>query len=314
MISLVVPIYNDGWLAKDFLERFKEVFIKYLNSEDLDSYVELIFVNDGSSNGSIIEIIQLSKSYRFVKVIDLSRNFGQHIALTAGYQFSKGDYVGMMNVDLQEDVSQFVKLVDFLKENPNYDFALGLREKRNDGVINKITSYLFHKTLNFLTGDNTPTNSSTVRAMSRAFLNAYLDLTEKDRYLPALENWLGFNHAYLPIIHTERKKGKSSYNFIKRLKMAVNAIITFSDKPIKIAVIIGFIITFLGFLMMFRLIIMKLFYAEMQPGYTSTLTLIIFFSGLHLMFLGLASIYIGKILREVQNRPLFIIKKTYNIQ
>ncbi len=313
MISLVVPIYNDGWLAQDFLERFQEVFISYFNSEDLDSNVELIFVNDGSKNNSIEKIIELSNSHKFVKVIDLSRNFGQHIALTAGYQHSKGDYVGMMNVDLQEDVSQFVKLVDFLKENSNYDFALGLRQKRNDAFVTKITSYLFHKTLNFLTSDKTPVNSSTVRAMSRSFLNAYLDLTEKDRYLPALENWLGFNHAYLPIIHTERKKGKSSYNFLKRLKMAVNAIITFSDKPIRIAAIIGFIITCFGFLMGLRLIVMKLFYPEIQQGYTSTLTSVIFFSGLQLLFLGLTATYIGKILREVQNRPLYIIKKTYNI-
>jgi dolichol-phosphate mannosyltransferase len=313
MISLVVPIYNDGWLVKDFLERFREAFISYLNSEDLASKVELIFVNDGSKNNSINDLIELSNSYDFIKVIDLSRNFGQHIALTAGYQLSKGEYVGMMNVDLQEDVSQFIKLVDFLKHNPNYDFALGLRESRNDGVINILTSYLFNKTLNFLTGDKTPTNSSTVRVMSRPFLNAYLELTEKDRYLPALENWIGFNHAYLPIIHTERKKGKSSYNVSKRLKMAINAIITFSDKPIRIAVAIGFIITCLGFLMGLRLVLMRLFSTEIQAGYTSTLTVIIFFSGLQLLFLGLTAIYVGKILKEVQNRPLYIIKKTYNI-
>jgi glycosyltransferase involved in cell wall biosynthesis len=313
MISLVVPIYNDGWLAKDFLERFREAFISYLNSEDLASKVELIFVNDGSKNNSINDLIELSNIYDFLKVIDLSRNFGQHIAITAGYHLSKGDYVGMMNVDLQEDVSQFIKLVDFLKHNSNYDFALGLRESRNDGVINILTSYLFNKTLNFLTGDKTPTNSSTVRVMSRPFLNAYLELTEKDRYLPALENWIGFNHAYLPIIHTERKKGKSSYNLSKRLKMAINAIITFSDKPIRIAAAIGFTITCFGFSMGLRLVLMRLFYTEIQPGYTSTLTVIIFFSGLQLLFLGLTAIYIGKILKEVQNRPLYIIKKTYNI-
>jgi len=313
MISLVVPIYNDGWLAKNFLERFKEVFITYLNSDDLDSYVELIFVNDGSKNNSIVEIIELSKSHKFVKVIDLSRNFGQHIALTAGYQLSKGDYVGMMNVDLQEDVSEFVKLLDFLKLNSNYDFALGLREKRNDRFMNKITSSLFNKTLNFLTGDRTPINSSTVRVMTRSFLNAYLELTEKDRYLPALENWIGFKHAYIPVIHTERKKGKSSYNLLMRLKMAFNAIITFSDKPIKIAALFGFIITCFGFLMGLRLIFAKVFFVEMQPGYTSTLALIIFFAGLQLLFLGLIAIYIGKVLKEVQNRPLYIVKKTYNI-
>jgi len=313
MISLVVPVYNDGSLAKDFLERFLKVFISYFNSEDLDSHVELIFVNDGSKNNSIEEIIELSATHRFVKVVDLSRNFGQHIALTAGYQLSKGDYVGMMNIDLQEDVSEFIKLVDFLKQNSKYDFALGLREKRNDGFLKKFSSSLFNKTLNFLTGDKTPINSSTVRAMSKTFLNAYLELTEKDRFLPALENWLGFNHAYLPIIHTERRKGKSSYNLIKRLKMAINAIITFSDKPIRIAAVIGLIITCFGFLMGLGLIIMKFFYAEMQPGYTSTITLIIFFSGLQLLFLGLTAIYVGKILKEVQNRPLYIIKKTYNI-
>lgn len=313
VVSLIVPIYNDGWLARDFTERFEEVFSSYFGSDNLVSHVELIFVNDGSKNDSINDLLELSKAYDFLKVIDLSRNFGQHIAITAGYKFSKGYYVGMMNVDLQEDVSEFIKLVDFLVHNSNYDFALGLREKRNDGIFKKLTSYLFNKTLNLLTGDKTPTNSSTVRLMTRPFLNAYLELTEKDRYLPALENWIGFRHAYLPIIHSERKKGKTSYNLSKRLKMAFNAIITFSDKPLRISVIIGFIITCVGFLMGLRLILMKIFYSEIQPGYTSTISLIIFFSGVQLLFLGLTAIYIGKILKEVQNRPLYIIKETFNI-
>lgn len=313
MISLVVPIYNDGWLANDFLKRFKEVFISYFNSEDLDSQVELIFVNDGSKNNSIYEIVELTKSLPFVKVVDLSRNFGQHIALTAGYKFSSGDYVGMMNVDLQEDVSQFIKLVDFLKQNPSYDFVLGLREKRYDGILNKFSSSFFNRTLNFLTGNKTPINASTVRVMSRSFLDAYLELTEKDRYLPALENWIGFNHAYVPVVHNERKKGKSSYNFTKRFRMAINAITTFSDKPLKIAAIIGFFITSFGFFMGLRLIIIKLFYSEIIPGYTSTISLIIFLSGVQLLFLGLTAVYIGKILKEVQNRPLYIVKKTFNI-
>jgi glycosyltransferase involved in cell wall biosynthesis len=313
MVSLIVPIYNDGYLAKDFFDRYQTVFTSSENAEFFKDQIELIFVNDGSIDDSIKYLLKISSAHSFVKIIDLSKNFGQHIAITAGYEIAKGDYIGMMNVDLQEDVDEFLKLVVFLKNNQNFDFVIGLREKRDDRIINKISSFLFNKTLNFLTGDITPVNSSTVRVMTRYFLNAYLQLYEKDRYLPALENWLGFNKAYLPIKYQERKKGKSSYNFYRRLKMAINAIVTFSDKPIRVAAAFGLLVTFIGFLLGMRLVILKLFYSNVPPGYTSTVTLIILFSGLQLLFLGLTAIYIGKILKEVQNRPLYIIKGKYNV-
>jgi len=310
--SIVVPIYNDAMLADDFCREFEIVFQNYFNETNIKEEVELIFVNDGSTNDSITALKSIVKKYSFCKVIDLSRNFGQHIALTAGYANASGDYVGMLNVDMQEHPKEIVKFLDHFKNNPETDFVLGLRKYRKDNFINKITSRLFIKVMNKLTGDKTPLNSSTVRVMNRKFVNAYLSLNEKSRYLPGLENWLGFKHGYVEVEHTSRTSGKSSYNMRKRIKMAVNAILSFSDLPLRVAVSVGFVVALSGFFMTLFLLIQKLFLRNMQPGYTSTVSLIVFFAGFQIIVIGLASLYIGRILREVQNRPLFIINEKIN--
>lgn len=311
MYSFVVPIYNDGYLAEAFCIEFEKVFIKYLNKDLIHDEVELIFVNDGSKNNSIDLLIDLSRKYSFVKVVDLSRNFGHHIALTCGYNLAKGNYVGMLNVDMQEPPSEIPKLLDFLKDN-KFDIAYGLFTERKTSFLNRMTSKLFNFILNWLTKNNTPHNVTTLRIMNRKFVNSYNTLTEKSRYIPGLETWLGFKHGYLPILHKEREVGESSYNFSKRMKMAIEAIISFSDYPLRIMVGCGFLISLIGFLSILVLIFSKLFYVTFQPGFTSTVSLITFLGGIQIMVIGFASLYIGRILREVQNRPLFIINEKYN--
>jgi len=309
--SFVVPIYNDGYLAESFCIEFEKVFIEYLNKDVIHDDVELIFVNDGSRNNSVDLLIDLSKKNSFVKVVDLSRNFGHHIALTCGYNLAKGNYVGMLNVDMQEPPSEIPKLLNFLKVD-KFDIVYGLYNNRKTTLLNRITSKLFNFILNWLTKNNTPHNVTTLRIMNRKFVNAYNTLTEKSRYIPGLETWLGFKHGYLPIIHKEREIGKSSYNFSKRLKMAIEAIISFSDYPLRIMVGFGFVISTIGFLSILLLVFSKLFFITYQPGFTSTVSLIIFLGGIQIMVIGFASLYIGRILREVQNRPLFIINEKYN--
>lgn len=310
--SIIVPIYNDAELADEFCKEFENVFQNYYSEHKINKQVELIFVNDGSTKDSISILRMVAKKYDFLKVIDLSRNFGQHIALTAGYAHAAGEFVGMLNVDMQEHPKEIVKFLDHFKNNPDTDFVLGLRKYREDNLVNKITSRLFNQLMNKLTGDKTPLNSSTLRVMNRKFVNAYLLLNEKSRYLPGLENWLGFKHGYVNVEHISRPAGKSSYNTSKRIRMAVNAILSFSDLPLRIAVTIGFFIAMSGFFMILFLLIQKLFLLDMQPGYTSTVSLIVFFAGFQIIVIGLASLYIGRILREVQNRPLFIINEKIN--
>jgi glycosyltransferase involved in cell wall biosynthesis len=311
--SLIVPIYNDGNMAEDFCIEFEKEFKHYLNKENIEEDTELIFVNDGSTNNALDYIIKLSNEKKFVKVIDLSRNFGQHIALSCGYQLATGDFVGMLNVDMQEPPSEIPKLLEFIKEN-KFDIVYGLTHSRKTTFFNRVSSRLFSYFLNSLTKSKMPLNVTTLRIMNRKFINAYNLLSEKSRYIPGLETWLGFKPGYLPIIHKERTKGKSSYNLKKRLTMALESVISFSDYPLRLIVGFGTTIAIVGFLLTFYLIISKLFFIDYQPGYTTTISIITFIGGIQIMVIGFSSLYIGRILKEVQNRPLYIINETYNFK
>ncbi|GAB4116008.1 MAG: glycosyltransferase family 2 protein [Thermoflexibacter sp.] len=313
LYSFIVPIYNDGYLVEDFCIEYEKTFQNYLNIKDISEFVELIFVNDGSKNNSIENLKIAAKKYPFVKVIDLSRNFGQHIALSCGYLHAQGAYVGMLNADMQDPPDQIPILLDFIKNN-HFDIVFGLREKRFSSWGDKITSYFFNTLLNRLTGNSTPINVSTLRVMNRKFVNAYNSLSEKSRYLPGLESWLGFKHGYTPIKHQERKKGKSSYNFKKRLLMALDAIVSFSDLPLKMISLLGIGIAIIGFLSVLAIIITKLLYIEYQHGFVSIISAIIFVGGMQIVVIGLAGIYIGRVLKEVQNRPLFIVQEKINFK
>jgi glycosyltransferase involved in cell wall biosynthesis len=311
-VSIVVPIYNDGSLAEAFCNSFKVIFQNYFENQDISKLVELIFVNDGSKNDSLIVLKKISSQFNFVKILNLSRNFGQHIALTAGYAEATGNFIGMLNVDMQEHPKEIIKYLNLFNEDNEIDFILGLRKNRQDSFFKKGTSIVFNKLMNKLTGDTTPLNASTLRMMNRKFLNAYLSLNEKSRYLPGLENWLGFKHGFVEIEHNERTTGKSSYNFFSRLRMATNAVLSFSDIPLRFVVSMGFLISVIGFLMIFVLFVQKIFFVKMQPGYTSTISIIVFLGGFQILVIGLASLYIGRILKEVQNRPLYVIKDRIN--
>jgi glycosyltransferase involved in cell wall biosynthesis len=309
--SFVVPIYNDGYLAESFCEQYEKEFRQYLKKDNIENDTELIFVNDGSSNDSMLLLKKVAKKRKFVKIIDFSKNFGQHIALSCGYENAKGDYVGMLNVDMQEPPSEIIKLLNFIKEG-NYDIVFGLFDERRTPLLNRFTSKIFAITLNYLTKSDIPLNVTTLRVMNRKFVDKFNLLTEKARYLPGLENWLGFRHGYLAVLHKEREVGKSSYNLIKRVKMAIESIISFSDFPLRLIVGFGSLVGITGLLLTVYLVISKIFFINYQAGYTTTISVITLLGGVQIMVIGLASLYIGRILREVQNRPLYIINEKYN--
>jgi dolichol-phosphate mannosyltransferase len=308
--SLVVPIYNDAYLAGDFCEEYERVMRTYYKKDDIASVTEVIFVNDGSNEQTETELRSVQK-YSFVKIIDLSRNFGQHIALTCGYQHASGNYVGMMNVDMEDPPDQIPLLLDHIKSEPS-DIVYGLREVRYSGIIDKTTSRIFHSLLNKMTGFTIPTNSATLRIMNRVFIDNYNKLSEKSRFLPGLEMWLGFKKGYVNIRHQKRKRGTSSYTFKKRLLFALEAVISFSDLPLRIISVIGFLVGLIGFLLLILIIVLKLFLIEFQAGYVSLVSIIVAIGGLQLFCIGSASLYIGRVLKEVQNRPLYIVKTKIN--
>nr|WP_255653213.1 glycosyltransferase family 2 protein [Myxococcus sp. XM-1-1-1] len=311
LYSFVVPIYNDGELAADFAAEFERVFRQRLGCTDIQGRAELLFVDDGSRNDSVRLLVeQVVPRFPFVRVIELSRNFGQHVALSCGYQHARGRFVGMLNVDQEDPPDQIPLLLDTL-EKGEADIVHGQYQQRHVTWLNKVTSRGFNAVLNWLTGYAVPQDSATLRIMNRRFLDAYNALTEKSRYIPGLEFWLGFRHAYVPIRHQQRTRGRSSYNFRRRLRMATETIISFSDLPLKMASALGMGVALLGLLMALYLVISKLFFVDYQAGYTSTIAIVVFLGGIQIFVVGLASLYIGRVLREVQGRPLYVIRQTH---
>jgi len=312
--SFVVPIYNDGVLAEAFCREMEKVFRDYEGVTDLRDILEVVFVDDGSSNDSPRLLKSVCDKFPFARAALLARNVGQHAAISAGYRIARGNYVGMLNVDQEDPPSQLPLLIDELKKDTadEFDIAGGLYNRREGvGYFTNLTSRLFHTLFNKLTGFDTPIHSSTSRVMKRRAVDTYNGLKEKARYLPGLEMWLGFRYVRVPIRYQPRKEGESSYNFRRRLRLAIDSVLSFSDFPLRLAVKFGLGVAALGMLSAIALVIDRLFLRSYLPGYLSTLSAIVFFGGVQTLVTGVASLYVGRILVEVKGRPLYIVRETY---
>ena len=310
--SFIVPIYRDAGLAEAFCAEFEQVFQDYLGVDDVSEQVELIFVNDDGTPETARLLREAGERHPFAKVINLSRNFGHHIALSCGFDHAQGDVVGMLNVDMEDPPDQIPLLLDALATG-EYDTVVGLREGRQTSRVERMTSQGFNWFLNKATGYDTPLNAATLRVMNRRFIDAYRKLTERSRYQPGLEMWLGFSRGYVPIRQARRTQGRSSYNFRRRLRLAFEAIISFSDLPLRFSVALGATVALIGFLLVGYLAIGELFFLEFQAGYTSTIAAIVLLGGVLIFVIGVASLYIGRILSEVQGRPRYIVRDSFNI-
>lgn len=308
--SIVVSIYGDGYLAKSFTQEILRVFQRYLKNESVSEKLELIFVNDGSKNNSLELLLDLTEKYDFVRVFDLSRNFGQHAAIACGFKESIGDIVMRMNVDMQDPPSEIPKLLDLIKTG-NYDLVVGQYAVRNSPFINRLTAYCYFTVFKLFTGFETPQNTSPLRAMNRKFVNAYNSLTEKSRFPQGLDQWLGFRHKYVEIEHKARVDRRSSYNFYSRLKLAINGLLYFSDRPLMLVIITGLLFAVIGVVLAIVFILGKLMGINYVPGYISIVSLALIGLGLQLGCTGLVGLYVAKIFKEVQNRPLYIIREQY---
>jgi glycosyltransferase involved in cell wall biosynthesis len=301
--SLVVPIYNDGYLAETFCREVECNVLPRLPGGN----GEVIFVNDGSHDGSQQQLEAVATRYPWVTVIELSRNFGQHVAVSCGYRRASGRYVAMLNVDMQDPPGEIPKLIERL-ELENCDIALGLRQDRQDPPLAKLGSTVFNLLLNFLTHNHVPLNSASLRVMNRGFLNAFLEFNERSPFIPGLETWLGFRKVYVPIPHKPRALGRSSYTFRSRFRLAYNCILSFSDYPLKLMTVAGLGTTALGLLWGAYAVWVRLTNPGAQLGFASLLSAIVVFGGLNLSGIGIASLYIGRILLEVQDRPAYVIR------
>lgn len=304
LISIVSPVYR----AEKIIDKLVDLNISELSK--ITSDFEIILVEDCGPDNSWEKIIENCKKDSRVKGMKLSRNFGQHYAITAGLDHANGEWVVVMDCDLQDRPEEIISLYNKAKEG--YDIVLARREARVDGLVKILFSKLFHKTLTFLTGTTLDNRVANFGIYHRNVIGAVNKMRESIRFFPTMIKWVGFKSTSIPVKHEGRDSGTTSYNLKRLLNLALDIILAYSDKPIRMAIKTGFFISFIAFLFALFTVIRALTSGFAMLGYGSIIASIWFLAGLIISFIGIVGLYVGKTFEGVKNRPIYIVsEKTF---
>lgn len=300
-ISIVIPVYGCKLCLNELCFRIKAT-VKSISDD-----FEIILVNDASPDDCWSTILEIAARDTHVKGVNLSRNFGQHYAITAGLGYSSGDWIVVMDCDLQDKPEEIQRLHTRAKEG--FDVVFGRRINRQDNFFKKLFSRLFYKVFDLLTENNTDNTISNFGIYSKQVIQNYLKFSENARIFPLLIKWQGFKIGSIDVEHLKRSSDKSSYSISKLLNLAFNVLISQSNKPLRFSIKVGFTMAFFSFIYLIILVCRK-FIFDIPIGWTSIMVSIFFIGGLIFANLGLIGVYIGKIYDEVKARPLFLVKET----
>lgn len=304
-LSVVSPVYHGENMLEELVARISKAVAP------LTSDYEIILVNDGSPDASWEEIKTLCARDAKVKGINLAHNFGQPYAITAGLSYAQGDYIAVIDCDLQNKPEDLPAL--FLKAMEGYDIVSARRVHRDDTFLKRMSSAVFHRIYDFLSGFSTDKAVAEFGVYSKRIVKVYCSIPEYSRSFVELINTLGFRKTGIDVMHDHRLEGKSSYNLSRLLRLSFNAIISNSNRPLQLAVTLGFIMSLFSFLMAVYNIFAKFAGWNEVAGYTTTVFSIWFVGGLLLFMMGILGLYIGKIFDQVKGRPVFIVQDTLNI-
>ena len=279
--------------------------------EPITDKYEIILVNDASPDHSWLEIERVCRLDQRIKGINLSRNFGQHYAITAGLHYATGQWVVVMDCDLQDRPEEIPSL--YRKAQEGYDIVYARRVTRKDSFFKRMSSVAFHKVYNWLSGLNADKAIANYGIYKRCVIDEYNRMPEKARSFPSLIRYLGFKDVAIDVQHAQRGEGKSSYSFRKLIRLSLDVITSNSNKPLRMAVGLGMLMAVVSFLLALYNLIAKMTGIIRVDGFTSTIFSIWFVGGLLLFVMGVLGIYIGKIFDQVKGRPLFVVKELINI-
>ncbi len=304
-ISVIIPVYG----CKECLY---ELYIRLISIlEKLTSNFEIILVDDCSLDNPWLFISDLGKKDLRVKGIRLSKNFGQHQAISAGLDYSSGEWIVVMDCDLQDKPEEIVNLYN--KAIEGYDFVLGRRSERKDPFIKKIFSRLFYKLLGYLTDTKQDSAVGNFGIYNRKVIDAICSMKDNFRYFPTMVCWVGFNHTQINIDHAQREIGKTSYSFKKLMRLGLEVIVAFSDKPLRLTVKAGIAISIFALIFAGYTFVQYLSGAIKVLGYTSLFISIWLLAGLIIFLLGMVGLYIGRTFENVKGRPIYIINEKVNV-
>lgn len=303
MISVVIPLLNESKIVIQFIE---EVI---LNLKKTGEDFEIVCVDDGSTDSTLIKLLGLKESVVELKVISLSRNFGLQAALSAGLDFAKGDQVVIMDGDFQDPPELIPVLYNKLKES-GAEIITAVRDQRNEKYSRKIYTKVFHKIFSNVSESAQIANAGNFCIVNKKAHRAILAFTERNRYLPGIRNFIGFKHEFISYNRPERLDGKAKMSRKKLFALAADAIYSFSKWPIKACIYLGLVGIFI-FLSAIVYTLVSKFLGLAPIGWSSMFLAVSFFGSVQLTFLGLIGEYVYRIFKEVQNRPLYFVKDIY---
>jgi glycosyltransferase involved in cell wall biosynthesis len=303
-ITAVIPVLNEEKLIRELISRVTK------NLEFINSSYEVVIIDDGSTDNTWELILQHTQSNPQVKGIKLSKNFGHHYAITAGLDFSQGEWVIVMDGDLQDRPEVIPDLYN--KATEGFDVVFVSRSNRPESFYYKSFQKFFYFILRTLSGIDFDSRQANFSIINRKVVNAFKEFPENARFYGSTIKWLGFKRSHIEASHGERFSGKPSYTLKKRVNLALDIILSFSDRPLKFAIGIGIFMSALSFSMIFWIVLGALNWGFTQIGWPSLMATILLIGGVMLIVLGIIGTYIGRIFREVRKRPLYLVDQSIN--
>ncbi|MGY0692057.1 glycosyltransferase family 2 protein [Virgibacillus sp. FSP13] len=305
LISVVVPVYGCQSCLTDLYNRVAATI------ESIPARLEMILVNDASPDHAWEAIKQLSVQDDRVKGIDLARNFGQHHAITAGLDHTTGDWIVVMDCDLQDRPEEIVKLYN--KAQEGYEVVFGKRIERQDGWFKRKSSQFFYRVYDYFTGGSSDCTIANFSISSKKVVESFRQMREQNRFFPLFIQWMGYRTGTVQVEHNARKAGKTSYNLKKLISLGTDAIISQSNKPLRLSIQFGFFISLVSFLYGVFLVGRYFFLDVPVKGWTSVMVSIYFIGGLIFFNIGVLGLYLGKVFNETKGRPLYLIRQTTEV-
>ncbi|TVQ45407.1 MAG: glycosyltransferase [Gloeocapsa sp. DLM2.Bin57] len=303
-VSIVIPMYNEE-SNLDYL--FERLFIVINN---LAITYEIICINDGSKDETLSKLLQYHQRYPVIKVINLSRNFGKEIALSAGIDYANGNAVIPIDADLQDPPELIVELLQKWREG--YDVVYATRKSRQgESWLKRFTAKAFYQTISNLSPIAIPPNTGDFRLLDRQVIEAIKQMPEKTRFMKGLFAWVGFKQTSVLFERQPRFQGKTSWNYWRLWNLAIEGITSFSSLPLKIWSYLGLFISFISLLYASFLVLRTLIFGIDVPGYASLIVAILFLGGIQLISLGIIGEYLSRVYEEVKRRPLYLIRESY---
>jgi len=305
-ISCVVPVYNEEVVIESFLRLLSD------HLGQLTRHYEIIVVNDGSQDRTVEKILSLSAEFR-VKLLSLSRNFGKEAAMTAGLEYCAGDVAVLIDADFQHPVEVLTSFLKYWGEG--YDMVYGIRCSRaSESPLKRHFAHLFYWLMSRITHIEIPNNAGDFRLIDRKIINALKQFPERTRFMKGLYAWIGFKKIGVPFEVQERAGGRSSWGLMRLFELALAGITSFSDVPLRVWGLIGFIISLISLVYAIYLVTSTLLFGTDFPGFPTIVVAIVFLGGIQLLSIGILGEYIARIFTEVKQRPKYLIERKYGFE